>query len=112
MKLTLKQLNHVPQNQLYDIMMGLGSIFRSGKAIIISVKDYNHSLSCGCPGSKSVLVIDSQGNKVYQELSHSDLSKYSNDEYFSSPFQGKEFDSEWEEFYNKYPFHRPILMNN
>ena len=112
MKLTLKQFKHVPTSQLYDIMRGSGSIFRSGKVFIISVKDYNHSLSCGCPGSKPVMVIDSQGNPVYQELTHSQLATYPMDEYFLSPFQGKEFESEWEEFYQKYPFYRPMLINN
>lgn len=112
MNLIPKQFAHVPSIYLHYIAMGQGSLYRSGKAVIAHLPDPSHPLSCGCDGSKAVLIYNDQGDPAFKELTHLEEKSYVMEEYFTQPFNGKEWNEYWESFYKKYEYLRPIKINN
>lgn len=113
MKNKPQDFSHVPEYYLYCVKVGKGSIMRSGSTWIMAVPDIHHKLSCGCNGSASFIIFDHLGNPCMTPISEATInSHYPIDEVLICPFQNKESESFWEQYYKKHPYHRPIVINH
>ena len=107
-----KFFSHIPKTILYDAMMGKGAVYRVGKEFILYTGDSRNLLPCGCPGMKTVKIISENGEKIWQELSCEDSSKYKGKAEEHINFQEVECSEFWNELYNAFPSLRPIRINN
>lgn len=89
--------------------MGSGALLTKGKEIILILPSSDHRLSCGCMGQEAFKFRDKDGNFIYEKV---DEKYYSDFDHHMMPFQSKDWDNFWNNFYEKYPSKKPILINN
>lgn len=111
MKLSPENFKNIPAFYLHQVMMGSGSLLTKGKEIVLILPCYENRLSCGCAGSKAYRFTDKKGKFKYEEI-HKKDKDYEDFEYHLMPFQNKEWDEYWEDYYKKNPHERPILVKN
>jgi hypothetical protein len=95
----------------YDVVMGCGSIYEdaTGEILVILPSD-NNKLQCGCLGAAHFR-LDKKNDKLIPD-DHSFSEKFIAKKSIANSFQSTISTPFWADFFEKYPYKKPIRISN
>lgn len=95
----------------YDVVMGCGSIWENDQGdILVILPSTKKTLACGCPGAEH-FVLD-KNTDTLQAIDHSSMEAFIPKQSISNRFQSTFSTNFWDDFYEKFPYKKPIRINN